>query len=39
MSKTESTMADELGYTKIWNCGLIKYIWRNNNINEKDKQI
>ena len=26
--KTESEAAKELGFDRIWNCGLIKYIWR-----------
>ena len=25
----ENEMVTELGYFKVWNCGLIKYIWRN----------
>lgn len=28
MEMTENEMAKELGYTKIWNCGLIKYCWK-----------
>lgn len=28
-SLTESQMVEELGYTKIYDCGLIKYIWTN----------
>lgn len=28
MEMTENEMVEELGYTKIWNCGLIKYSWR-----------
>lgn len=28
ITKTETTMADELDYVKIWNCGLIKYVWK-----------
>ena len=39
LSMTENEMTKQLGYGKIYDCGLIKYIWRNNNINEKDKQI
>ena len=31
ITKTETTMADELGYVKVWNCGLIKYVWKKNN--------
>lgn len=27
MEMTENEMVEELGYTKIWNCGLIKYSW------------
>ena len=29
LSMTESEMTKELGYSKIWNCGLIKYVWNN----------
>lgn len=28
MTMTETEMAKELGYDRIWNCGLIKYIWK-----------
>ena len=28
MSMTESEMVKELGYDKIWDCGLFKYVWR-----------
>ena len=31
LTMTENEMTKELGYYKIWDCGLIKYIWRNNN--------
>ena len=27
LSMTESEMTKELGYHKIWDCGLIKYVW------------
>jgi hypothetical protein len=27
--KTESELTNELGYYKIWDCGLLKYIWKN----------
>ena len=27
---TETEMAKELGYDRIWDCGLIKYIWNKN---------
>ena len=27
---TETEMAKELGYDRIWDCGLIKYVWTNN---------
>jgi len=27
LSMTETEMCNELGCTRIWNCGLIKYIW------------
>lgn len=26
---TETEMVKELGYDRIWDCGLIKYVWRN----------
>lgn len=25
---TETEMAKELGYDRIWNCGLIRYVWK-----------
>lgn len=28
-SMTESQMVDKLGYERIWNCGLIRYVYRN----------
>jgi len=28
MTMTETEMAKELGYDRIWNCGLIRYVWR-----------
>ncbi len=31
LTMTESEMAKELGCSKIWDCGLIKYVWRNSN--------
>lgn len=30
MSMTESEMAKELGYDRIWDCGLVKYVYVNN---------
>lgn len=29
LSMTEKEMAKELGYYKIWDCGLFKYVWKN----------
>ena len=29
LSMTETEMAKELGYDRIWDCGLIKYVWKN----------
>ena len=29
LTMTESQMIKELGYYKIWDCGLIKYVWEN----------
>lgn len=31
LSMTESEMAKEAGFDRIWNCGLYKYIWTENN--------
>lgn len=31
LSMTENEMTKELGYKKIWDCGLIRYIYRNHN--------
>lgn len=28
LSMTENEMVKRLGYTKIWDCGLIKYVWK-----------
>lgn len=30
MTMTEAEMAKELGYDRIWDCGLFKYVWQNN---------
>lgn len=30
-TKTESELTEELGYYKIWDCGLIRYVWKNEN--------
>ena len=37
MSMTETEMVKELGYDRIWDCGLIKYVWKNNAIGEASK--
>ena len=29
LTMTESEMTRKLGYYKIWDCGLIKYVWKN----------
>ena len=29
MSMTEAQMADKLGYCKIWDCGLLRYVYKN----------
>jgi hypothetical protein len=29
---TETEMVKELGYDRIWDCGLIKYVWYNHNV-------
>lgn len=31
ISDTETDMANKLNACKIWNCGLIKYVWKNDN--------
>lgn len=31
MDMTESEMAKELGYDRIWDCGLYKYVWKRGN--------
>ena len=28
LTMTENEMTKELGYEKIWNCGLLKYVWK-----------
>lgn len=32
LSMTEKEMTEQLGYTKIYDCGLIKYIWKKDNL-------
>lgn len=29
LSMTESEMTKQLGYYRIWDCGLFKYVWTN----------
>ncbi len=31
LSMTETEMVKELGYDRIWDCGLFKYVWRHDN--------
>lgn len=31
LTMTETQMVKELGYDRIWDCGLFKYVWRHNN--------
>jgi very-short-patch-repair endonuclease len=31
LTMTESEMTRELGYDRIWDCGLVKYVWKKNN--------
>lgn len=31
LSMTEREMTEQLGYVRIWDCGLFKYVWRNDN--------
>ena len=33
LSMTEKEMCDKLGFERIWNCGLYKYVWRNSQQN------
>jgi hypothetical protein len=33
LTMTEHEMTEELGYAKIWNCGLIRYVYRNQQTN------
>ena len=33
LTMTETEMANELGLKRIWDCGLIKYVWKNNKTN------
>lgn len=30
LSMTEKEMTEKLGYKRIWDCGLIRYVWKNN---------
>lgn len=34
LTMTESEMTEQLGYTKIWDCGLIKYVWENKKVED-----
>lgn len=36
LEMTELEMATKLGYTRIWDCGLFKYVWRKDNNNNKN---
>lgn len=36
ITMTEREMVEKLGYSKIWNCGLIRYVYRNPNTNENN---
>ena len=29
LTMTETEMTNELGYDRVWDCGLIKYVWKN----------
>jgi hypothetical protein len=33
LTMTEREMTEELGYAKIWNCGLIRYVYRSQQTN------
>ena len=39
LTMTESEMTEKLGYYKIWDCGLFKYVWKNPNIETKTETI
>ncbi len=39
MYMTESEMTEKLGYTKIWDCGLYKYLWVNPNCEIKTEAV
>ena len=28
LTMTETEMTNELGYDRVWDCGLIKYVWK-----------
>ena len=32
MSMRESEMVKKIGYSKIWDCGLYRYIWKNETV-------
>ena len=36
LTMTESQMVNELGYTRIWDCGLIKYVYKKINNNGRE---
>jgi len=33
LTMTETEMTEKLGYKKIYDCGLIRYVWKQNNLN------
>ena len=39
LSMTESEMTKHLGYYRIWDCGLLKYVWRNTDTEIKTETI
>ena len=39
LSMTESEMAKRLGYDRIWDCGLFKYVWTNPNYEVKTDTV
>lgn len=39
LTMTEKEMTEQLGYYKIWDCGLIKYVWQSKTEREYGKKI
>ena len=39
LSMTENEMTKTLGYYRIWDCGLFKYVWTNPDIEIKTETV